>query len=357
MEVFFYPIENSNNKYINNIKTNLESRDITLTGEANGLSIGLMFKTLFNKEVEIFHFNWILNIAQKPGKNVYIKTFIVVIWLKLLKVFNKKIVWTMHNVLPHDGTHHRLALWFRKQIVKLSDRIIIHSWESKDILEKEYPDLNLEIMYIPHGNYINSYPPSTENLRGKYNIDKNTFVYLFTGQISHYKNVNILIEAFKEVELFNSVLLILGWVPNKELKKRLLKEIGTSAKIIFEDMFIPDKDIVKVLNTADILVFPYDKYSFLNSGSMYLSFSYKKTVIIPDVGCVKDIEKDFLFKYNYHDRTGHKQILKKKLNEAYNKLNDREIQNKYGKEAYEYVVENHSWDDVAEKLAKIYYQL
>ena len=58
------------------------------------------------------------------------------------------------------------------------------------------------------------------------------------------------------------------------------------------------------LKCADVLVAPYNKESSLNSGTLWMAMSYKKSMILPRIGCVKDIPNynDLLYVYNYENK-------------------------------------------------------
>lgn len=133
-----------------------------------------------------------------------------------------------------------------------------------------------------------------------YAIEESDLVFLSLGLIKEYKNIDVLIEAFNNIDyIANIKLLIVGKPDNDQLKREILNKVSNNDDIIIDFKFIPDQDIVKYLNTCDCMVTPYSLSSSLNSGVIYLSLSYKKPVISSAIGTVEDLkDKNYIFQYD-----------------------------------------------------------
>lgn len=100
-----------------------------------------------------------------------------------------------------------------------------------------------------------------EELKRKYNIQKNEIVLLFTGRLSKEKGIEELLLAVKKVKNENFKLLIVGsFFFDTNIKNEFemnLKKIITdiSNKIVFTG-FIPYEEISNLYNIADIAVLP-----------------------------------------------------------------------------------------------------
>jgi beta-1,4-mannosyltransferase len=353
LKIAFYPFDTSGNKYIEIMKECISM---------NGFEV-LDLKSVFNnkkllKEVDYVHFNWFESIYTNSYAS-FIKNFIkkmsILIWL----LYNKrKIVWTMHNKMPHSTYSFYMSRFLMRFIAKHAYKIVIHSSQSKEALYEITNNKNIEnkIILIEHPNYIDSYPISTSDYRRELKIDDNSLVFLFVGAVNPYKNIEVLIKAFKLADITNSRLIIAGRPVNENYRNELLKTINNDTRIITLLEFISDDDITKLLNTCDIMVLPYDLQSSLNSGSVFLSFSNQKTVISTENGTINDIKDHaFCFSYDYKDEKDHIDILTQKIIEI-NKLNETNPQSikDMGLEAYDFVKKNNSKESISKKLKNLY---
>ncbi|GAB6137371.1 glycosyltransferase family 4 protein [Halanaerobaculum tunisiense] len=365
MKIFFYPSSSKYNKYIKNLLNHCENRSIDIVNKDknNDFISMILWGSIYAliKKTKIFHFNWILDFGSELTLKSYIKSFIFIFWIKFLKIFNCQLVWTMHNKIPHDTKNKKLVLYLRKFLINNFDRIIIHCESTKNILKDIINEniIDKKVRYIPHGNYIDSYCKTNVNKREEFGIDKNEFVFLFIGMIRSYKNVDLLINVFEDLDLDNAKLLIAGNIENKDLKETIFKLTKDNEKIIFSPGFIPEEKITSYLNTAEVLVLPYDKTSVLNSGTVYMSFSYKLPVIVPNIGSVKDIgDKKFIFDYCYNNKKQHYFALRKKIHNCYNEFkNNKKTLENYGLNAFEYVKKNNDWGQITRKLKKSYEEI
>ena len=90
-----------------------------------------------------------------------------------------------------------------------------------------------------------------DELMKKYKIKNNTFVFLYSGKLIKKKNVQILIESFKELKIKNSILFIVG--DGSEMKR--LKKKFTQKNIIFMG-FVNQSKLVELYNLSKIFIYP-----------------------------------------------------------------------------------------------------
>jgi len=127
-----------------------------------------------------------------------------------------------------------------------------------------------------------------ENIRSKYNIDNNDFVYIVIARMHPIKNHDILIDAFKKcsLELHDIKLVLVGDGPLMESLKMKVDALGLNDKVIFTGFKDNPMDFI---NAADISILP----SLSEGGAPPLvileSALVKKTVICSDVSDMKNI--------------------------------------------------------------------
>ncbi|MBN2439752.1 MAG: glycosyltransferase family 4 protein, partial [Spirochaetales bacterium] len=310
------------------------------------------------KNIKIFHFNWLLSLLNKKTLNNYYLSFILFLWLIVLKCLGCKIIWTVHNRLPHDCRNKNLVILFRKFLIIISNRIIIHSHSTRQFISTiiHNKSIDKKIIYIPHGNYINIYKNSGNNKRKQLKIEENTFVFLHIGLIKPYKNIDLLMNAFSSLALPNSKLLIAGHAVSPSYQKYLENIAAKLDNIIYIPKFIPDDELGEFINSGDVILLPYAKESFINSGNLYLSLSFAKPVIIPDIGIAQDFYiHDFIFKYTYLDNNDHFTNLKTMINSVYIKYSQNKNElHLLGQKGYEYIKKYNDWNHVGKKLYEVY---
>jgi len=96
---------------------------------------------------------------------------------------------------------------------------------------------------------------------------------------------------------------------------------------------------------CDLLVAPYDLHSALNSGTLWMAFSYARTIICPRLGCIKDIPTidQFAYIYDYTDNSEHVFKLTEILKCVANESNQPNVFIEKGLQALS-IMQSRSWD-------------
>lgn len=350
MKVIHYPY--TDNPYIDKISKSqyYSSYVLDLTQKPYFLRPFYLFINIFFLRINnytIFHIHWmhtfILPLSGKLtiiGKLISTLYFILV--LILLKLLGYKIVWTVHNILPHKSEfiNDRFVYVI---LSTLSDAKIIHSDHTKYEMFKNGYSIN-NINRIPIGNFIGDYPNCTNKLlsRKRLNLRLNKFVLLFFGRVEQYKGISKLLDLFLELNIKNTELIIVGKSRDQELSNVLNK--SKSNKVLINLNYINTKDVQYYFNAADIIVIPYT--SNTSSSTALLSFAFKRPIIAPLLGNILDFPKGTGFYYDPKDNEG----LKNSIMDSISRKNDL---SKMGKEAY-YYAKSLSWEMIRKKTYKVY---
>lgn len=222
-----------------------------------GLGIFVLpLQLLYNRILgyKFFHLHWTYSF-QMPINNIFfrsIATAYFIFCLFLIKLLGYKLIWTVHNVIPHEKQFIN-DVWVRKILSKLCDGKIVHS--GTVIEEMKILGLDTRAVHvIPHGNYIDIYKNNiTKDVARKYlNFENNDFIFLFFGRINEYKGVEDLLKVFDRLTKQRKVaLLIAGKCDRKSLNKILSNyknKFKDSIKIYSN--FIEDKDVQFYFNCA-----------------------------------------------------------------------------------------------------------
>lgn len=354
-EITCYIPNNSNNPYSENIKWIIVQNGYKLVSIKELIRNPKMFL-----KCKLFNFNWLerMDSSRSPSMQ-YLEKKLLIDFLKLTR---KKIIYTLHNKEPHEKiSTGKQQCKVMELLVRKSDAIIGMCNETLETVSGIDSGCVDKTIIIPHPNYIKNYQfiGSSRDKRKQYGISKTDIVFLFLGFVSPYKNVETLIECVGSVENSNIKLIIAGLPSDKEYQSMLLTLTNKYSNVFYDFRYIPDDEIPDYYSAADIIVLPYRKSSVLNSGAVFLSFSLAKTVICPLIGSIKDFEdKSFLYYYDYISEEDHSKKLKETIDRVIEDIkHDDEIVKQKGKQAKEYVQNNHSLELVREKYAELYKKL
>lgn len=165
----------------------------------------------------------------------------------------------------------RRIIWGR------ADILVVHNMSDFLTLALDY-DIVHKIRIIPHGVYdqYDRVPIDLLDLKDTYDI-------LFFGLVRDYKGVKYLVEAFKESNLPNTRLWIVGehWDKADYLKDTDLDNI------IIIDRYVDDIEIEYLFSLSDVVVLPYTRAS--SSGVAHIAMHYGLPIISTRVGGLSDL--------------------------------------------------------------------
>ena len=306
---------------------------------ANALFVTLSLVTKRILGYEIVHIHWTYTFATNSRfmRALSFSYYRFLIWL--IGQLRFKLVWTAHNVLPHEMVFDddRLA---RECLVRKADLVIFHNPSAVDDLQNLGIHAKRHVV-IPHGNYVGYYENVTSRdvARGYLRVPPSSFVYLQIGFLRPYKGTDELIDAFRRLPHgWDVVLVIAGKCVDSSLRKRIAKAAEQSQqRILFREGFIPDEDVQHYYAASNAVVLPYRRVT--TSGSAVLALSFERPIIVPDVGSLASLPEQVTLTYEPTEADG----LKGALERAY--LSRRRLDS-WPKSAADFV-EGVSWPAIA----------
>ncbi|ROP65776.1 glycosyltransferase [Curtobacterium sp. ZW137] len=192
------------------------------------------------------------------------------------------LVWTIHNVLPHDARHVALELELNQWLAESADVIHVLNAATASVTEQHYLLDPAKVVHIPHPSYQGVYPASSSraDARASFGLEDDRHAVLFFGQIRPYKGLDVLIEAVSRVPAHARPVLLLAGRTSDEDRAALDDLIGDDVRTIRSYDYVPDSDVQRWFRAADLAVFPYRQV--LNSGSVHLAASLGVPAVIPD---------------------------------------------------------------------------
>jgi len=288
MRIIAWPAHSSRqfNPYTSLLYKHIEEEDIYVYEFSNKLAISEKF--------DILHVHWpeamLIRVTNPFLAFFYVIKFLISV--TVLKSRGTKIVWTVHNLKPHETNFFMLRKLYFRWFSLSVDGIIALSKASIDLLFEQYPALIKKPFRVTfHGHYRDVYPncESRDEARKKLSLSNDQVVLLFLGQVRPYKNIHGLISVFKEIEDPNLTLLIAGLPNSSELKSTIQELCSSDTRINLNLDFICDQDLQVFFNATDLVILPYQE--ILNSGTALLSLSFDKPVVVPDKGAMAELQK------------------------------------------------------------------
>lgn len=267
----------------------------------------------------------------------------------LLKYFSKVSVFlTVHNVLPHENRFFDKPLC--NVIYRLSDRLVVHSQKMKRDLIDIFGIYPKKISVIPHGICLDHQNTISRGEAKRQLGIKAERVILFFGLVRKYKGLDHLLTAFNKIgNDFDVALLIAGdFVDKKDKYEKIIAEYGIEDKVYVHSGYVRDEDVPLFFSAADILVLPYVSFSG-QSGVPPTAYYYSRPVIATNVGGLSEIV--------INNKTG--LIVKPKdINQIANAMRffvkHPEKIDEYGANGKKFLETELSWDNIAQKMLKIY---
>jgi glycosyltransferase involved in cell wall biosynthesis len=114
---------------------------------------------------------------------------------------------------------------------------------------------------------------------------------MFFGAVRAYKNVAGLVQAFRRVKAPDAILYIVGQPNSAILAREIQEEASQDSRVRIKFEFVEPKDTATYLDTANLVVLPYR--DVLNSGSALLSLSCSRPILVPNLGSMSELQKEF----------------------------------------------------------------
>lgn len=243
-----------------------------------------------------FHLHWLGGvIGDTENEDVaHERIQIFLAQIETMKSNGIKIIWTVHNILPHDSKLKEAQTKLRVELIKLADIIHIMNEDTQRLSEPFFEIPSEKIIFVPHPTYRGFYPSvvTREESRFQLKLPQKGTVFLFFGSIQAYKGLEDLISAFEKIQKTNSevFLVIAGKVVNKSYFSTIQRKIHSNEHIRLFNSRISTEHVQYYFKAADYCVCPYR--ITLNSGVAHLAHTFSIPVIGPNIGGFKLLLKD-----------------------------------------------------------------
>jgi glycosyltransferase involved in cell wall biosynthesis len=184
---------------------------------------------------------------------------------------------TAHYILPPSPSRRQTRV--ARGLFDRMDAVVAHSVHGAARLRDELGLDSARVRVIPHGafDYLTRLPqekPLPAELEGAEGP-----VILFFGLLRPYKGLDLLLEAFAQLE--GAELWIVG-NPRMDIAPLRAAAQAASGRVRFVTRFVADAEIPAIFRRADLLVLPYRDAE--HSGVLYTGLAFGKPMVLSAVG-------------------------------------------------------------------------
>lgn len=232
-------------------------------------------------QVSVLHFHWLQKFYRAASPEQAERRLAQFAdFLCIAKELGYRVVYTFHNLLPHEGMGEEMDFRVRRLMIKHADLLFCFSNRQRAQLQETFGPLPLAV--IPHPNYIGYYPDNlpADECRRRLGLPQEARVFCYLGLVRPYKELEALITAFDGLQAPDLHLLLAGVSLEEQLGRRIAELTQGKARIHSYLRWIEDEELQVFLKAADAVVLPYGRCWC--SGAMLLAFSFGKPVISAD---------------------------------------------------------------------------
>lgn len=202
------------------------------------------------------------------------------------KLFRRqKIVWVVHNLVPHDrsGRSFNLA---RCIFFAALDGLILLSDVSRRLMAERYPLLTRRpCLVIPHGHFKDRVGPPTPAIW----MEGAPVRLAFVGQVRRYKLPDRLARIVCGMPSDKVSLRIAGLCSDPALRRELAALSGGADNVAVEFGQMSEEALAHHVDEAHGVVLPYR--DILNSGSALFALSRARPVLAPRLGSLTELQE------------------------------------------------------------------
>jgi glycosyltransferase involved in cell wall biosynthesis len=182
-------------------------------------------------------------------------------------------VLTMHNVIRRERHGRSLA--------ERMDAVIVHTRRGAELLGG-----GSRVHVIPHGAFAHlTRVPGERPLPAELARVEGPVVLCF-GLVRPYKGVDVLVEAFRQVE--GAELWVVGRPLGVSMER--LRRLAPPGRVRFLERYVTDAEQAAFFRRAELLVLPHRSVDV--SGVLFAGLAFAKAMVLSDVGGFRELVED-----------------------------------------------------------------
>ena len=236
------------------------------------------------RRVRWLHIHWpqsLYRFSRGPrllrGALSWLKLSVFAVRLAFARTLGYRLVWTIHQVLPHDGAS-RLDLAAAHLLARRADLLLAHDDETAARAAEMVGARKIAV--VPHGSYVGVYPAGDGRAaaRAELGIGEERVALVF-GELRGYKDVDVLLDAFARVA-GPSALVVAGYPKDEGVAAALDDAAERDTRIRFRPGFVRNERVADLFAASDVAV--VSRGDGGTSGSLVLALSLGVPVVAAD---------------------------------------------------------------------------
>lgn len=209
--------------------------------------------------IDVLHLHWLYPYWSEGSPNVLRQVLRMVDFRRVLgriQRFGIRVLWTVHNLEPHDGAGPLVRRTYRF-VHRSADLRVHHSEWSREAARARYGG-NGPSVVVPHGSYEGVYdstvPPETT--RRRIGVEEEQKLLLCFGQIRPYKGFDVAVRSMEHLDE-DSYHLVVAGRPIGSYGERLCAASEPSRRITVIGRTLSENELGNLLAAADAVLLPY----------------------------------------------------------------------------------------------------
>lgn len=209
----------------------------------------------------------------------------------ILKCFKKKVLYTVHNLVPHDRCSYLTRICLRLIYNPISEVLVVHTKQVAMGLMNDFAVPKEKIFVAPHGTYnvtINK-NLTKSSAREALHIPRNEYVLLVFGMQKRYKGTHILLKHLAVLRPGNLKLLIRGTISAeyRQCLEAIILQHDLDKIVDMKLQYISDTEMELLFKATDAVVLPY-LHEGSQSGVLFLSYAFGKPIVASNLSCFRE---------------------------------------------------------------------
>lgn len=242
----------------------------------------------------VLHLHWTNKVLQAatPAANAGARAAAFLAPIDAFLAAGGLLVWTIHNVLPHECPDPIAEGRLRQAIVDRALAVHVLSKRTAELVSGSFTIPEGKAFHVPHPSYAGAYEDivTREAARHDLGLDPDETVYAVVGAIREYKGLDDLLVVFDRLTAEEDRprrLLVAGTPGHGPGVEAFLAQARRHPLIHLHAERVPSEQIQVFLRAADLAVLPYRRS--LNSGAMMLALTFGVPVVAPRGGAASEI--------------------------------------------------------------------
>jgi beta-1,4-mannosyltransferase len=235
-------------------------------------------------------YRWHRGPARLRAPLSWLKLSLFGVRLRVARLLGYRIMWTMHQVTPHETSQPQLDRFGARTLAAAADVLIAHDEHTARDAERALGRRRPKVEVVAHGSYAGIYPAGRERhaVRSELGIGTDEVFVLCFGELRADSDLNVLLDAFDRVALEKIRLVVAGNVKARSAAEAL-ERASADARIVRRDGFIPFEQVAELFDAADFAVMPRGNGG--TSGSLVLALSLGVPVVVADMPTYRELTR------------------------------------------------------------------